>query len=90
MKGSDLYLNAMSWADHQALAAVMAQSASRWMVTYDRDDRVAALYTQLRRAEFSLAHTAAKPHVGLEFAVFSSQVQVANLDGLGKNGAFVS
>lgn len=60
------------------------------MVTYDRDPRVHDLYPKFRRAEFAMAHTAAKPHVGREYAVFSNAVTVSDLDGLGRDGAFVS
>lgn len=59
------------------------------MVTYDHDDRVGTLYPKFRRAEFALAHTAAKPHIGKEYAVFGDRLKITNLDGLGRDGAFV-
>lgn len=89
-KGSDLYLNAMTWADHTTLADEFAKSPVRWLVSYDRDDRVHDLYRAFRRAEFSLAHTAARPHVGREFAVFGDEVEINSLDGLGRKAVFIS
>jgi DNA adenine methylase len=89
VKGSDLYLNAMTWADHQGLANVFAASSARWLITYDQDARIRELYPDLRTAEFSIGHTAGKPHVGKEFAVFGPGVVVPSLDGLGRDGVFV-
>lgn len=88
-KGAELYLNAMNWDDHLALAGALAGSRGMWMVTYDHDDRVSTLYPKSRRAEFALAHTAARPHVGKEYAVFADRLKIANLDGLGHDGVFV-
>ncbi len=90
VKGSDLYLNTMSWEDHQTLAAAFGQTGARWLVTYDHDDRVHELYPSFRRAEFSIAHTVAKPHVGKEFAVFGDSVFVPSLEWLGHGATFVT
>jgi DNA adenine methylase len=90
VRGSDLYLDTLTWPDHQRLAGLLTASTGRWMVTYDHDSRVHGLYPNLRRAEFVIAHTAAKPHVGRELAVFADEVQIEDLSGLGRDGAFVS
>lgn len=91
VRGSGLYLNRLTWLDHQTLANVLTASSGRWMVTYDHDDRVAALYPAMRRAVFGIAHTASSPHVGLEYAVFSDAIHVASLEGLGRlGGAWVA
>jgi DNA adenine methylase len=88
-RGSDLYLNTLTWADHERLARMLTSSRARWMVTYNHDDRVHHLYPRQRRAAFSIAHTAAHPHVGRELAVFSSLLEVSDLGRLGRNAAFV-
>ena len=90
VRGSDLYLDTLTWSDHQQLAKKLTASTGRWMVTYDHDPRVHELYPHERRAEFVIAHTAAKPHVGRELAVFADALQVADLAGLGRDGRFVS
>ena len=90
VKGSDLYLNAMTWADHLGLAEVFAASTARWFITYDQDPRIRELYPEFRTAQFSMGHTAGKPHVGKEFAVFGPGVVVPTLDGLGRDGVFVA
>ena len=89
-RGSDLYLNNLTWSDHERLARTLGASRAPWLVTYDQDVRVHALYRSQRRAVFSLAHTAAQPHVGQELAVFSEHLSVDRLDGLGRNAAFIN
>jgi DNA adenine methylase len=88
-RGSDLYLNTLTWPDHERLAALLCGSAGRWMVTYDCDSRVSCLYPNQRRVAFSIAHTAAKPHVGQELAVFADSVRVADFSRLGRNATVV-
>jgi len=90
LRGSDLYLNTLTWADHQRLAKLLATARGRWLVTYDRDPRVPELYPGSRLAEFSIAHTASRQHVGQEFAVFADSIIVDALDGLGRSARFVS
>ena len=80
----------MKWPDHKALAEAFASSPARWLVTYDQDPRVHELYPDFRRAQFSIGHTAGKPHVGREFAVFSDAVAVPHLTGLGRGGVFLA
>ncbi len=90
VRGSDLYLDTLTWVDHQRLAQVLSASRGRWMVTYDHDPRVRELYPRFRHAEFAMAHTAAKPHVGREYAVFADAIEIRDLVGLGREAAFVS
>lgn len=89
VRGSDLYLDTLTWSDHQLLARRLSGSRGRWMVTYDHDPRVVSLYPDQRLAAFSIAHTAAKPHVGQELAVFADNLRVDDLAGLGKNASFL-
>jgi DNA adenine methylase len=89
VRGSDLYLDTLTWPDHVRLAALLCGSTSRWMVTYDNDPRVPSLYPNQRRVAFSIAHTAATPHVGQELAVFGVSVRVDDFDGLGRNATLV-
>jgi DNA adenine methylase len=90
VRGSDLYLDTLTWDDHERLASVLSGSRERWMVTYDHDPRVRDLYAGFRCAEFELAHTAARQHVGREYAVFSTTLAIDSLLGLGRSGAFVA
>ena len=89
LRGSDLYFDNLTWEDHRELARILSASRARWLVTYDFDPRVAVLYPKQRRASFSIAHTAAKPHLGREIAVFGNGVALSSLLGLGRDAAFV-
>lgn len=90
VRGSDLYMNALGWEDHRRLARVLTASRGRWMVTYDHDERVPNLFARQRIAEFSIAHTAAKPHIGREYAVFANGLAIPGLSGLGKHPDFIT
>lgn len=89
-RSADLYLNTLTWSDHARLASVLGRSSARWMVTYDNDPRVKKLYPTQRRVAFALAHTAARPHVGEELAVFANTIDIDTLLGLGKGARFVA
>jgi DNA adenine methylase len=87
-QGDDLYLDTMRWEDHEALAELLCGSPQGWFLTYDADDRITdVLYPGLRCAQFQTSHTAAKQHVGDEYAVFAQGLRVASLDGLGSGAA---
>jgi DNA adenine methylase len=88
-KGDDLYLDTMSWEDHQRLARSLT-AGGRWLLTYDADPRVRRrLYPGYRCAEFSLTHSAAIAHQGREYAIFSPSLQISTLRGLGERASFL-
>lgn len=86
--GGRLYLNAMSWDDHSALAGALRASDAPWIVTYDRDPRVLELYPDHRRAEFGLTHSAGPAHAGREYAIFSPAIGRPELGRLGQGAAW--
>ncbi len=87
-KGADLYLNSLDWEDHVELAELLRSRGGRWMVTYDADDRVSEqLYPGERTARFGIAHTAAKQHIGSEYAVFSDGCVVDEMISVGSGTA---
>jgi DNA adenine methylase len=89
-KADGLYLNSMEWADHELLAACLRDSGS-WVITYDEDDRVPqTLYPGLRCAEFGIKHTAAVQHIGREYAVFSRELSIPDLDLLGHGAHLIA
>ena len=87
-KGGGLYFDTLTWADHQELAQVLRRNRGcQWLLTYDHDERVPELYSGLRCADFNIAHTAARQHVGQEYAVFSDGLRIDNLMGLSSPSA---
>lgn len=80
-QGDDLYLDRLSYNDHQEVASVLAASDLRWFMTYDCDERITEdLYPNLRCASFNIKHTAHKQHVGSEYAVYSDNLVVPHLE----------
>jgi DNA adenine methylase len=85
VQGDELYLNTLSWSDHERLADILIGRHNQWILTYDVDARVPnSLYRDLRCAEFSIKHTAAIQQMGNEYAVFSPKLVVNSLDKLSR------
>jgi len=84
VEGDDLYLDTLTWADHERLASRLRDAPEGWFLTYDADPRITeGLYRELRCAEFRTSHTVGPQHVGTEYAVFPTNLIVPSLDGLG-------
>ncbi|MFL0390574.1 DNA adenine methylase [Curtobacterium sp. 179-B 9B NHS] len=88
VQGEDLYLDSLSYEDHAALAAHLAQTPVPWILTYDTAEQITDdLYRGYRAAQFSIAHTAQKQHIGSEYVVFSDNLQVPNLNVVARANA---
>ena len=88
VQGDELYLDTLTWEDHQRLARMLKKQHRRWMLTYDADSRVPdLLYRKLRCAQFSIKHTAAVQQMGTEYAVFSEALRVPGIDNLSRGRA---
>lgn len=89
-KGGKLYMDNLTWEDHARLAITLPENHDMWLLTYDADSRVSdTLYPDNRCATFSIAHTAAKQHVGSEYVVLSDQLVADNLDTLSRSWSWV-
>jgi DNA adenine methylase len=87
-QGDELYLNTLSWEDHERLAKILRDRHRQWILTYDVDSRIPGmLYRDLRCAEFSIKHTAAIQQMGNEYAVFSPRLVVNSIDKLSRGYA---
>lgn len=83
-QGENLYLANMRYRDHVELARTLRQLKSPWVLTYDWDERIPTeLYPGLPCAAFSISHTAAKQHLGMEYLVAPRHVKVDSLEGFG-------
>ncbi|MGR0219521.1 DNA adenine methylase [Agromyces sp. ZXT2-6] len=88
VQGERLYLDSLTFDDHLELAEQLRHSNFRWLLTYDADDRIVSeLYPGLRCVEFNISHTAHTQHVGSEYAVFSDDLVVPDLDLLPRSEA---
>lgn len=80
-QGEDLYYDSLASDDHATLAKQLRESPLRWLLTYDVDIRITReLYPKFRCAEFQIAHTAQKQHVGSEYAIFGRKTAVPDLE----------
>lgn len=88
VQGERLYMDSLSYADHNELASLLRESTLRWFLTYDADERITTeLYKGLRCIEFSISHTASRQHVGSEYAVFSRDLTVPGIDVISRGEA---
>lgn len=78
-KGDDLYMSDHSWVDQEQLANALRKMRHPWILTYDFDERIRALYPQNRCLEYSISHTAQKQRVGREFMLFSDGLQIEDV-----------
>ncbi|KXO92932.1 hypothetical protein AXK58_13760 [Tsukamurella tyrosinosolvens] len=76
VQGNGLYANGMSEQDHRDLAAALTGSAAHWILTYDADDRVPALYPAHRVLAYEIPNTANRQRIAEEYAVFSPFLDV--------------
>lgn len=74
MKGSSLYLNALSEQQHRSLAETLIHSTGKWMLTYDNAELVKALYKESYGGIFSLRYTAASHRQANELIAFSDEL----------------
>jgi len=80
-QGDALYLDRLSYTDHQSIADQLIASRLRWFMTYDVDERITdELYPDLRCAIFNIKHTAHQQHVGTEYAIYSDNLAVPSLE----------
>jgi DNA adenine methylase len=76
-KGHDLYLNRYAPEDHRALATyVGSQLAPRWVVTYDVNDHVRALYKGHRQLLYRLGYSAHRRYEGRELMILSKGLRL--------------
>jgi DNA adenine methylase len=67
-----LYANFYEHADHVRIAALLAGTKHRWLVSYDDVPEVRALYGEYRHISYRLAYAAAERYEGAEI-IFVSQ-----------------
>lgn len=74
-KGSFLYMNSFSDAQHKELAATLNKSSrAKWVLTYDDVPAIRSLYEKRRSQTFSLHYSAHKPGKARELMVFSDNL----------------
>lgn len=82
-KGSTLYLNAFNDDDHHVLANSLNQNASgRWVLTYDDEPAIDALYAERRRIRYTLNYSSHNPRLATELMIFSDSLIAPDSDNV--------
>lgn len=68
-KGSQLYLNHYTPADHAALAAYLSSTTFAWVMSYDNEPAIRELYTDFRLVSFNLDYSAREWKIGKELLI---------------------
>jgi DNA adenine methylase len=68
-KGSQLYLNYYTAADHTALAEYLSDANFTWVMSYDNAPEVRKLYARCRQFSFRLGYSAREWKIGNELLI---------------------
>ena len=87
VQGNRLYADGMSADDHKNLAYALTTCEARWLLTYDRDERILDLYPHHRVLAYEIAHSANRQRIDEEYAVMSDNLAVRDDQSLLPTGA---
>jgi DNA adenine methylase len=79
-KGSDLYRNHYGPGDHIAVAKATRKLRVPWIVSYDADPNVIALYRSRRSLHYSLSYSAGTRGKGCEVMFFGPHLRVPKIN----------
>jgi DNA adenine methylase len=84
VKGAYLYLNAFSDKHHEELAAALNEvPASKWLLSYDNEPEILALYSQRNSRPFDLRYSVShSTKSGSELMIFSDAIDMQIVDDL--------
>ncbi len=81
IKGQQLYKNAFTKIDHEALRDQILKCQRKWVVTYDMCDIVLDLYKQFRKSTINIRYSANKIKTTKELIFFSNTITLpSNID----------
>jgi DNA adenine methylase len=75
-KGSSLYRNSYSQADHVRLARIFADLTNPWFLTYDNVPLVRELYSRFQSVELDIGYSTHQRYRGSELMVFSEMLRI--------------
>lgn len=75
-RAKKLYLNTYEPADHARLAKAVQKVRHPWIVSYDANASIAALYPKRRKFTYSLQYSAVRAYAGRELFIFSDRLAV--------------
>lgn len=75
-KGKGLYPSFYEHADHEQIAALVSDLRVPWVVSYDAEPKIEALYAELPKVRYGLRYTARESAEGSEVMFFSSDLHI--------------
>jgi len=75
-KGSSLYTNFYMPKDHEQLARRVTKSGQNWIVTYDDEPEVRALYRSKRQYCFDINYSLHEKRIGTELLIASKGLKI--------------
>ena len=78
-KGSKLYLNHYTAADHAAFAQFLSSSKFVWVMSYDNAPQIKGLYSSYRQIYFNLGYSASSRRIGNELLIVPDSVRLPDV-----------
>lgn len=76
-KGSKLYVNFYTHADHVALSnAIKRLEYNYWVVTYDNENNIKQMYSEYRQNIYDLSYTVQTKYRGQEIIIYSDNLNL--------------
>lgn len=78
-KGPSLYMNHYNVKDHENVRdAISSITQCKWLVSYDPVEEIKELYSDFRKIEYELVHSAHISKHGAEILFFSDNIEIAD------------
>lgn len=74
-KGSQLYLNHYTPADHASFARYLSTASFTWVMSYDNVPQIRKLYSSHRQVSFNLGYSARDWRIGKELLILPPHIQ---------------
>ncbi len=84
--GNRLYAAGLTVDDHKDLAYALDRCTARWLLTYDKDERILELYPSCRVLAYPIRYSANGARVDEEYAVLSGNLAVRHDQNLLEEG----
>jgi DNA adenine methylase len=76
VKGAGLYENAYQHDDHVSIATLVSSMNRSWVVSYDAEPAILAMYRHFRRITYGLHYSAGDRYAGAEVMYFSHDLDI--------------
>lgn len=75
-----LYENSYNFSDHKEVSEKVQSLSNCWIVSYDNEEEIKKLYSDVKSIGYSLSYSAQKKYEGSEVMFFSDNIKVPNVE----------